>query len=173
MSFLKASGVTNGDDLGNFNPDSPITRQEFAVLLCRWLTPAQDTSSVELPFADNGSIADWAKDGVRAMYSLGVTKGSYDGYGRLCFLPTATISRQEALTMLGRLLELGYAAPEWSFTAVQHDVKNASSSCRAIGKSCLRDCVEGLSSPGIETAFGRFLSFFTHSRASGSPRRSR
>ena len=50
------------------------------------------------------------------MYSLGVTKGSYDGYGRLCFLPTATISRQEALTMLGRLLELGYAAPEWSFT---------------------------------------------------------
>lgn len=66
VSFLKASGVTNGDDLGNFNPDSPITRQEFAVLLCRWLTPAQDTSSVELPFADNGSIADWAKDGVRA-----------------------------------------------------------------------------------------------------------
>lgn len=50
------------------------------------------------------------------MYALGVTKGSYDGYGRLCFLPTATISRQEALTMLGRLLELGYAAPEWSFT---------------------------------------------------------
>ena len=116
VSFLKASGVTTGDDLGNFNPDSPITRQEFAVLLCRWLTPAQDTSSVELPFADNGSIADWAKDGVRAMYALGVTKGSYDGYGRLCFLPTATISRQEALTMLGRLLELGYAAPEWSFT---------------------------------------------------------
>ncbi|MFR0799035.1 MAG: S-layer homology domain-containing protein [Oscillospiraceae bacterium] len=32
MSFLKASGVTTGDDLGNFNPDSPITRQEFAVL---------------------------------------------------------------------------------------------------------------------------------------------
>ena len=50
------------------------------------------------------------------MYALGVTKGSYDGYGQLCFLPTATISRQEALTMLGRLLELGYAAPEWSFT---------------------------------------------------------
>ena len=83
VSFLKVSGVTTGDDLGNFNPDSPITRQEFAVLLCRWLTPAQDTSSVELPFADNGSIADWAKDGVRAMYALGVTKGSYDGYGRL------------------------------------------------------------------------------------------
>ena len=116
VSFLKASGVTTGDDLGNFNPDSPITRQEFAVLLRRWLAPTQDTSSVELPFADSGSIADWAKDGVRAMYALGVTKGSYDGYGRLCFLPTATISRQEALTMLGRLLELGYAAPEWSFT---------------------------------------------------------
>ena len=71
MSFLKASGVTTGDDLGNFNPDSPITRQEFAVLLCRWLAPAQDTSSVELPFADSNRIADWAKDGVHAMYALG------------------------------------------------------------------------------------------------------
>ena len=57
------------------------------MLLCRWLTPAQDTSSVELPFADNGSIADWAKDGVRAMYALGVTKGSYDGYGRALLPP--------------------------------------------------------------------------------------
>lgn len=142
------------------------------------------------------------------MYALGVTKGSYDGYGRLCFLPTATISRQEALTMLGRLLELGYAAPEWSFTdsdaiadwarghintlcaigralratptavstplthhpsagrrnAVQHDVKNASSSCRAFGKSCLRDCVEGLSSPGIEIRLRAvFIVFYSFS----------
>ena len=115
VSFLKANGVTNGDEFGNFNPDSPITRQEFAVLLSRWLSPAQDVSSVELPFADSAEIGDWAKDGVRAMYALGVTKGSYDGYGRLCFFPTATISRQEALTMLGRLLELGYAAPAWNF----------------------------------------------------------
>ena len=116
VSFLKANGVTNGDDQGNFNPDSPISRQEFAALLCRWLAPAQDFSAVELPFADNGDISDWAKDSVRAMYALGVTNGGYDGYGRPCFSPKATISRQEALTMLGRLLELGYASPAWNFT---------------------------------------------------------
>lgn len=116
VSYLKANGVTTGDDEGRYNPDSEITRQEFAVLLYRWLAPNQDFSSVELPFADGGDISGWAKEGVRAMYALGVTKGSDNLRGELCFYPKATISRQEALTMLGRLLELGYAAPSWNFT---------------------------------------------------------
>ena len=49
------------------------------------------------------------------MYAMGVTKGSEDLHGRLCFYPKATISRQEVVTMLGRLLELGYTAPEQTF----------------------------------------------------------
>ena len=116
VSYLKSTGITTGDDHGRFNPDSSITRQEFAVLLSRWLAPVQDASAVELPFADSGEIADWALDGVRAMYAAGVTKGSEDLDGRLCFYPLATISRQEAMTMLGRLLELGYTAAEQTFT---------------------------------------------------------
>ncbi len=116
VSYLKAAGVTNGNDLGNFAPDSSITRQEFAALLARWLAPTGDYSSVALPFADSGSISDWALDSVRAMYALGITKGSTAADGSLSFLPTSTISRQEALTMLGRLLERGYPSPAWNFT---------------------------------------------------------
>ena len=115
VSYLRANGVTNGDGEGNFNPDSSITRQEFAVLLCRWLAPEGDFSPLELPFTDSGDISAWAQDGVRAMYAMGVTQGSKDLRGRLCFYPKATISRQEAMTMLGRLLELGYTAPEQTF----------------------------------------------------------
>ncbi len=116
VSYLRAAGVTKGDDEGRYNPDANITREEFAALLCRYLAPETDYSSVKLPFDDTGDISGWAYESVQAMYAMGVTQGSTDLKGRLCFSPKATISRAEVITMLGRLLELGYAAPDWSFT---------------------------------------------------------
>lgn len=115
VSYLKRVGITNGDERGNYNPNANISRQEFAVMLYRYLAPAEDYSSVQLPFADSDKIGGWAKDGVRAMYALGVTKGSANWDGRVFFNPTATISRQEAVTMIGRLLEKGYPTPELTF----------------------------------------------------------
>lgn len=115
VSYLKRVGITTGDEHGNYKPNANISRQEFAVMLYRYLAPTEDFSAVELPFADSDKIADWAKDGVRAMYALGVTKGSANWDGRVFFNPTATISRQEAVTMIGRLLDKGYAAPELTF----------------------------------------------------------
>lgn len=115
VSYLKRVGITTGDERGNYNPNANISRQEFAVMLYRYLAPTEDYSSVQLPFDDNDQIGGWAKDGVRAMYALGVTKGSANWDGRVFFNPTATISRQEAVTMIGRLLEKGYSAPELTF----------------------------------------------------------
>ena len=115
VSYLKRVGITTGDDRGNYNPNANISRQEFAVMLYRYLAPTGDYSSVQMPFADSDKIAEWAKDGVRAMYALGVTKGSANWDGRVFFNPTATISRQEAVTMIGRLLEKGYPVPELTF----------------------------------------------------------
>lgn len=116
IGYLKSTGVTTGDDKGNFNPESAISRQEFAVLLTRWLGVPTADYAQELPFADAADIGAWALDGVRAMYGLGVTKGSNNLRGELCYNPRATISRQEVLTMLGRLVELGYGVREQSFT---------------------------------------------------------
>ena len=115
ISYLKRVGITTGDERGNYNPNTNISRQEFAVMLYRYLAPTEDYSSVQMPFADNDQIAPWAQDGVRAMYALGVTKGSPNWDGRVFFNPTATISRQEAVTMIGRLLEKGYGTPELTF----------------------------------------------------------
>ena len=45
-----------------------------------------------------------------------IIKGSSDGSGKLYFNPTANVSRQEAVTMLGRLTEKGYAQGALKFT---------------------------------------------------------
>ncbi len=115
VAYLKRSSISNGSD-GNFLPDTNISRQEFAVLLARYLGSSQDHSSVQLPFADTNEIASWAMNGAKAMYSLGIIKGSSDGSGKLYFNPTASVSRQEAVTMLGRLTEKGYAEGTLKFT---------------------------------------------------------
>lgn len=116
IEFLQRTGVSNGDDRGLYNPDENITRQEFAAMLFRYLAPEDDFSAVELPFADNDDIAAWALDPARAMYALGVVNGSRDDDGKLRYHPYASITRREAMTMLGRLLEKGYAIPELSYS---------------------------------------------------------
>ena len=68
-----------------------------------------------LPFVDADKISSWALSGAKAMYALGVIQGSRDANGRLCFNPTANVSRQEVVTMIGRVLEKGYAAPALTF----------------------------------------------------------
>ena len=80
-------------------------------MLYRYLAPQGDLSGVELPFADAGKIAPWALDAARAMYALGVVNGSAGEGGKVYYNSTSDITRREAATMLGRLLEKGYAAP--------------------------------------------------------------
>lgn len=116
VGYLKDRGLSNGDGLGRYNPDANITRQEFAVMLARYLAPTEALPDADLPFADADEIAPWAAEGVRAMAALGVVKGSPDDRGALRFRPTAEISRQEAVTMLGRLWEKGYAPAPLAFT---------------------------------------------------------
>ncbi len=119
IDYLKRAGISNGsreaDGTILFRPDSRITRQEFATMLYRFLAPEGDFSGVELPFADTGLIGDWALDAARAMYALGVVNGTKDPDGTLRYDPASDITRQEAATMLGRLLEKGYAAPALTY----------------------------------------------------------
>ena len=115
VAYLKRAGLSNGGDGGLYAPDADITRQEFALMLYRYLALGEDYGGVELPFADAAQIGEWALDAARAMYAIGVIGGSPDGAGALLFRPTATISRQEAATIVGRLLDRGYRAPELAF----------------------------------------------------------
>lgn len=117
-SYLYHHLITNGisTDAGlQFQPEKNITRGELFLMVSRWmgldLTAYQ---SVELPFADTKNIASWALDSVKAMYSLGIMKGSQDG-AVLNANASSPISRAEAMTILGRLQVRGYAEPELTF----------------------------------------------------------
>jgi len=110
--YLKRTGLSIGDDMGLYRPDANITRQEFATMLYRYLAPTQDFSDVKLPFDDVEKIGDWALDAARAMYAVGIVNGSKEASGALNYNPQSNITRQEAVTMLGRLLDKGYAVGE-------------------------------------------------------------
>ena len=119
--YLYDHGITTGvpneaDGTLQFQPDRTITRGEFFAMTARWLgVDLSQYDAVELPFADAAEIPDWALSGVKAMYSLGYLKGTMDG-GVLKANATATISRAEAMTLLGRIQERGYTAVELTFT---------------------------------------------------------
>ncbi len=115
VAWLKRAGISDGNN-GKYLPDTNITRQEFALMLYRYLAPVEDYSGVELPFADAAQIAPWALDAAKAMYALGIVNGAPGSNGTIRYNPTANVSRQEAATMIGRLLDKGWIVPEPTLT---------------------------------------------------------
>ncbi len=94
-------------------PDKQMTRAEFAVMLFRYLgLNAADYSGLSVPFADLNRIDAWALDAAKAMYALGIMQGSGTADGKVYFEPQAVITRAQAITMLGRLQEKGFATAE-------------------------------------------------------------
>ncbi len=111
-----AAGYSNGDGTFTYQPGSPITRGEFLTMVCRLLgVNTADYEQVELPFADTADIAGWALPYVKAMYATGVLAGSNDGQGNLYANCANQISRQEAMTILGRIRGEGLSCDLSSF----------------------------------------------------------
>ncbi len=101
-----AIGVTNGTSATTFEPNTKITREQLATMLCRvykniawenWTleTDGQftlDTSGVK-PFADDSLIYDYAKPSVYFMVKHSVINGVGDNK----FAPKYTTSQEEAI----------------------------------------------------------------------------
>lgn len=87
-----------GDDLGNFNPENPITRAEVAAIFSRLTL---ETMNVQVDFeAGFSDISgdDWYHDYVALMEKVGIIKGYEDG----TFRPNNSITRAEFATMAAR-----------------------------------------------------------------------
>lgn len=96
------TGVQQGDAL-YANPDKGVTRAEFAVLLARFMNlNTDDYADITTPFMDMEQVDAWAANAVRAMYALGIVGGIEQSDGTLLYAPQATLSRSQAVTMLGR-----------------------------------------------------------------------
>lgn len=116
-TFLYDQGISQGTggDVPQYQPDRSITRAEFFAMAANWLgVDLTRYESVELPFADAGDIPAWALPQIKAVYSLGLLQGTETAGGELLCNPLATISRAEAITLLGRTQARGYAEDDLS-----------------------------------------------------------
>ena len=113
-TFLYDQGISQGTggDVPQYQPNRNITRAEFFAMVAHWMDlDLTQYSNVVLPFADADKIPDWALNEIKAMYSLGLLQGAESAGGLMCN-PTATITRAEAITLLGRTQAKGYAQAE-------------------------------------------------------------
>ncbi|MUT65030.1 Ig-like domain-containing protein [Paenibacillus sp. NEAU-GSW1] len=102
------AGIVQGNSDGTFKPNSPITRQEMAVMMTRaakaagvTITLPQTTSTYLNAFTDRGKVASWAKNDVaKAVYT-----GVITGKTTTTFSPATNATRAEAVVMIKRLLE--------------------------------------------------------------------
>lgn len=108
LSMMAHNGVIKGID-GNgqllFKPDNDMTRAEFASMISNFMQiDLSKYEKEELVFADSADIPLWAQNCVKAMYSLEVIQGRNEGEG-IVFAPFDKITRAEAMTILGRILD--------------------------------------------------------------------
>ncbi|MNZ96714.1 Cellulosome-anchoring protein precursor [compost metagenome] len=91
--------LINGYNDGTFRPNSPITRAEFASILYR-VFQTHGGSNTSTVFKDIDGI--WAKDDIENLVAAGVINGYTDG----TFKPNQTITREEMVVMLSRIVNL-------------------------------------------------------------------
>lgn len=98
IRILKASGVVNGDENGNFNPNATISRQDALTMFWRAIKVGgcayTDKKGGELTkFKDSGDIASYAKTSVENMMAQ---KYVSDLFGGISFNAEAPLTRVEA-----------------------------------------------------------------------------
>ena len=102
-----AAGYIKGDSIGTFRPDSPVTRQEAAVIMAQVRNLGGNVSGAS-KYSDYYNIADWAKGYVGAASNEGVLSGFPDG----SFKPSNVMTRAEAVTALNYLLNVPYGGSQ-------------------------------------------------------------
>jgi uncharacterized repeat protein (TIGR02543 family) len=100
VSKSVAAGIVKGDNLGNFNPNSPITRQEAAVILSRVFDLKAESRDAAVTFADYERIPDWSKEAISALVERRYVQGRPDN----TFAPTDNMDRAEAVKMIDNIV---------------------------------------------------------------------
>ncbi len=108
--YLSRLGVINGKPAADgtvvFDPNTPVTRAEFAVMLCRWLKIDTKLYAGLDSFADQNEFPDWAADSISAVKMLGLMDGTEESSCR-SFSASKPLTRIEAAVILGHTMEGG------------------------------------------------------------------
>ena len=92
------NGIVTGVTETEFAPDSPVSRQDFAVMLLRYEAP-ETVETAELDgFEDANDISDYALEAVAAAVARGIISGVTDTE----LMPLDNVTRAQAAEMLSR-----------------------------------------------------------------------
>ena len=102
VNWAAVSGVVLGTSADTFSPDTPITREQLAVILYRYAQAQglgfQGVWAFRLDFADAGEVSDYAYEAMCWMTMHGVIKGMGDGTAA----PRAEAARAQIAAMFMR-----------------------------------------------------------------------
>lgn len=116
IETMHSIGIVNGRKPGSFEPESNISRAEFATMLAKTFG-AGGMFEASYGFADISK--HWAKPYINMLAYAGVLKGEVDAYGVRRFYPDRPISRAEAAVMLGTAI--GYPSSSYVIPPIYFD----------------------------------------------------
>ena len=98
------TGVVAGTSATTFDPESPVTREQIAVILMGYADMVQHRDHTWLPadlsaFPDGADVSDWARDAVAEAVALGILNGA-EINGELRLLPQGQATRAQVATLL-------------------------------------------------------------------------
>lgn len=98
IEALASRNIINGKSETRFEPNSTMTRAEFATIIVRALGLPANSNAVFIDVTSN----DWFYEYVNTAYSYGIIKGISESD----FNPNGTITREEAAVMVARAASL-------------------------------------------------------------------
>jgi len=104
------NNIVGGYGDGAFGTTDPITRQDMAAILLRYMNHMEIVLPVTqqwIIFGDEGDIADYAMDAIQTLYKLEVISGTGDNAdGQAIIDPKASATRAQAAALLHGFMKL-------------------------------------------------------------------
>ena len=113
ISAAYTAGYFQGTSKTTASPNSTLTREEAATMLCRNLM-LQPLSGENLSFSDSREASSWSRGYIKAAAEEGILQGYQDG----TFRPLRNITRGEVATMLVRVIGTPIQEPGTYSTSV-------------------------------------------------------
>ena len=115
INWAYESGIVSGVGNNLFRPDSPVSRQDMAVMLVNFSKATGRQMPLirdAISFTDSNRISGYAAASVLACQRAGVLSGDTEG----TFRPKSTASRAEAATMYSNFLKNCQFHPDYKIT---------------------------------------------------------
>ncbi|MGN1003134.1 MAG: S-layer homology domain-containing protein [Oscillospiraceae bacterium] len=96
VTWASQEGVVLGYEDDTFRPDAPVTREELAVMLCRYFDGVPESTGLTAAYSDADQVHDWAQEAMDWALEWGILNGYEDN----TLNPQGQARRCEAAQML-------------------------------------------------------------------------